>query len=101
EPELGLIETHAKSLPVKRLVAAQGNRNEPITYWLVVGDQLTSFGIGHKFATLKYGLTGRIPDGMVVRVSSIDANNEEGFKSQQAFVVQMIDALLPEHRHRL
>lgn len=94
------ITTDVKPLPVRRLVAAQGTRNEPITYWLVVGEELTSFGLGHKLATLKYGLTGKIPDGMLVRVSSIDADNEAGFKRQERFIGQMISSLKPEHQRR-
>jgi len=101
EAEVSLIQTHVKPISVRRLVAAQGVRNEPITYWLIVGDQLTSFGIGHKLTTLKYGLTGRIPDGMLVRVSSVDPNNDEAFKRQEAFVAQMITALAPEHQYLL
>ncbi len=94
------IPTDVKPLPVRRLVAAQGSRNEPITYWLVVGDELTTFGFGHKLATLKHGLTGKIPDGMLVRVSSIDADNAEGFRRQERFIAQMIASLQPEHRQR-
>ena len=101
ESEDGLIQTQLKPLPVRRLVALQGARNEPITYWLVVGDELTWFGIGHKLTTLKYGLTGRIPDGMLVRVSSIDGNVDEAFKGQELFVSEMIAALAPEHQARL
>jgi EpsI family protein len=88
-------------LPVKRMVAGQGSRNEPITYWLVVGDQLTSFGVQQRLTTLKYGLTGRIPDGMLIRVSSIDRNNESAFEMQQGFILDMLAAVSGEDRTRM
>lgn len=88
-------------LPVRRLFAVQGARTEPITYWLVVGDQQTSFGLAYKLATLKYGLTGRIPDGMLVRVSSIDADEAHADAVQDGFVRDMLAAMKDKDRVRL
>lgn len=89
------------SLPVKRLVAGAGNRNEPITYWLVIGRSVASFGYGHRLALMKYGLTGHVPDGMLVRVSSIDEDEAQAFGQQDAFLRQMLAALSPEFRRRV
>jgi len=88
-------------LPLKRLVAGVGNRNEPISYWLVIGDGLASFGYGHRIALLKYGLTGHVPDGMLVRVSSIDGDNAQAFKEQDAFLRDLLAALTPEFRRHI
>ncbi|GEM_PF-4054389 len=33
----GILLTNYGELLVQRLIATQGNRNEPITYWVVVG----------------------------------------------------------------
>lgn len=86
--------------PVKvtRLVASTGSRNEPITYWLIVGDGITTYGRGHKLATLEYGLRGKIPDGMLIRVSSIDRENSRGFAQQARFLDQMLSAMTPAAR---
>ena len=88
-------------LPVKRLLATLGTRNEPITYWLVIGDQVAAFGMQRRLATLKYGLTGHIPDGMLVRVSSIDANTEAAYRVQDDFIKTMLVALNGKDRVRL
>jgi EpsI family protein len=90
-----------RTLPINRLVAGHGARNEPISYWLVVGRNITDFGLQHKLATLKYGLTGRIPDGMLVRVSSIDENEARSFAMQDRFVREMLANLSPVHRQHL
>ncbi|MBB2484302.1 EpsI family protein [Mitsuaria sp. WAJ17] len=88
-------------LPLKRLVASQGRRHEPISYWVVVGDTLTAFGYPHRWVALRYGLQGLIPDGVLVRVSSLSADNAEGFALQAAFIRDWARALSPEARLRL
>jgi len=88
-------------LPLKRLVAGIGSRNEPISYWLVIGRSLASFGYGHRIALLKYGLTGHVPDGMLVRVSSIDDDVPHAFDEQDAFLRDLLAALTPDFRRRL
>ncbi len=94
----GELLTRYGTLPIKRLVATQGPRNEPITYWVVVGDQQTRFGLAMKLAQVKYGLTGKIPDGMLVRVSSIDRNDEQAYQLQEAFVGSMLATLSDKDR---
>lgn len=89
------------SLPVERLVAVQGSRNEPITYWITIGDKATLPGISRKLTQLSYGLTGKIPDGMLIRVSSISANANEEYRLQDQFVNAMLDAVGPTQRVRL
>ena len=88
-------------LPLKRLVAGTGSRNEPITYWLVIGRNVASFGYGHRIALLKYGLTGHVPDGMLIRVSSIDADEAGAFAAQDLFLRDMLTAMAPDFRRRI
>jgi len=94
-------EFERQPLQVKRLVAGTGNRNEPITYWLVIGRSVASFGYGHRLALLKYGLTGHVPDGLLVRVSSIDDDEPQAFEQQDAFLRDMLAALSPDFRRRI
>jgi len=90
-----------KSLPVKRVVAEMGPRIEPITYWVMVGDEITQFGYPHRWVAIRYGLKGQIPDGVLVRVSSISANNAKAYELQDGFIQQLIAALTPDQRRRL
>jgi EpsI family protein len=94
-------EFEHQPLQVKRLVAGTGGRNEPISYWLVIGRSVASFGYGHRLALLKYGLTGHVPDGLLVRVSSIDDDEPQAFEQQDAFLRDMLGALAPEFRRRI
>jgi len=97
----GSLGTTFGSLPVKRLLAQQGPRIEPITYWVTVGDRPTYVGFRQKLVQMSYGLTGKVPDGMLVRVSSIDKDQARAYGVQEHFVQQMIDAMSTEARTRL
>lgn len=89
------------SLPIRRLEAIQGPRNEPITYWITIGDKATLPGLGRKLTQISYGLTGKIPDGMLIRVSSISPNADQEYQLQDQFVNEMLDAVEPTQRVRL
>jgi EpsI family protein len=88
-------------VPVKRLVARQNARNEPITYWITIGDKAVKSGLDQKMQRFMYGLSGRIPDGMLVRVSTIGADEAGAWKVQDRFVNQMLRAVDPQARVRL
>ena len=97
----GTLLTKYGELPVKRLIAVQGNRNEPITYWVVVGDKATVTGLQQKFAQLSYGLTGKVPDGFLVRISSIDRDRQTAYQLQEEFIKSMLDAMSEKDRARI
>ncbi|MBI2289337.1 MAG: EpsI family protein, partial [Betaproteobacteria bacterium] len=97
----GTLPTPYGVLPVKRLIAVQGNRNEPITYWVVVGDKATVTGLQQKFAQLSYGLTGKVPDGFLVRISSIDPDRQAAYQLQESFIKSMLGALSEKDRARI
>lgn len=90
-----------KSLPVKRVVAAMGPRNEPITYWVMVGDEITEFGYPHRWVSIQHGLRGNIPDGVLVRVSSISQDNAQAYALQDGFIRELLQAIPVAKRHRL
>jgi EpsI family protein len=97
----GALTTRFGQVPVKRLVARQRGRNEPITYWITVGDKAIKSSFEQKIQRLAYGLAGQIPDGMLVRVSTIQADEGHAYRLQDQFVGQMLDALAVGDRVRL
>jgi EpsI family protein len=95
------LQTRFGELPVKRLVARLHQRNEPITYWITIGDKAVLSGIQQKMQRLAYGLSGKIPDGMLVRVSTIQAGEADAWRVQDRFVTEMLDVMAPRDRARL
>ncbi|MES2716508.1 MAG: exosortase-associated protein EpsI, B-type [Pseudomonadota bacterium] len=82
-------------LPVRRLMSNLGPRHEPITYWVVVGGEIVTTGIGQKLAQMRYGLRGVIADGMLVRVSSIGNDMAQGHAMQERFIADLSRQLDP------
>lgn len=97
----GTFSTGAGEIPVKRLIATQGQRIEPITYWTTVGDTVAVNGLKWKLNQLKYGLTGQIPDGLLFRISSIQANDSAAYRMQDDFSRALLGALTPEGKKRI
>ena len=71
------------------------------TYWVSVGNQVVTTGIGQKLAQMRYGLRGVIADGMLVRVSSIDADMDRAHALQAAFLGELSLALYAKSLNRL
>ena len=86
------------SLPVVRMVARQKSRIEPITYWITVGNQTVTGGLDKKLAEMRYGLTGKVPDGLLFRVSSIDPEAEHAYSSQARFIAELHTSLDEKRR---
>ena len=97
----GSLDTGLGVLPVKRLFAVAGARQEPITYWITVGRKATMPGMQQRLQELRYGLSGTVPDGMLVRVSSIDGEAASAYALQDRFVRALLAALDAPARERL
>lgn len=82
-----------RSLRVRRLVTQLGGRVEPLTYWITVGERITISGTEQKLAQLSYSTRGVVPDGMLVRVSSIDRDSGKAFMVQQGFIAALALAI--------
>ncbi|MBX9895785.1 MAG: EpsI family protein [Nitrosomonas sp.] len=93
--------TQYGKFPIKRLMAVKGSRNEPITYWVTIGNKAVLPGIEEKLQQLRYGLTGDVPDGMLVRVSTIDTNKEKAYQLQDIFIQDLLSTIADRERTRL
>lgn len=99
--QLGLIELPGRRLPVTRLVATMPERQEPITYWRLMGDQVVADERRFRFDQIGAGLRGRgIDDGLLVRVSSIGADVETAWRTQAGFVQALDRAQTEAQRQR-
>jgi EpsI family protein len=93
---LATLNVAGRSIPVRNLMSHLGARHEPITYWVVVGGEIVTSGIGQKLAQMRYGLRGVIADGMLVRVSSINSRADEGYRLHAKFIADIAGSL-PDH----
>jgi len=100
--EASLLATPYGSIPVRRLFTSKGSRVEPLTYWVRIGDKTVRESRWQwKLTELNYTLTGRIPDGLIFRVSSIDPDQIRANQLQDQFINQLLQAVSPAERKRL
>ena len=86
---------------MRRLLAVQGSPNEPITYWITIDDKIALPGLQRKILQLRNGLTGKVPDGMLVRVSSFSRDNDAAYRAQDKFVGELLSAMSEADRIRV
>jgi len=91
--EVGHLRIGPRDIPVRRLLTQRDWRYEPVTYWIAVGHEVVTTGVGQKLAQMRYGLRGVIADGMLVRVSSIDADGAHAHALQAEFLDELARAL--------
>lgn len=96
-----LLELDSKKLNVQRLIAYKGSRVEPITYWIRVGDVSDFRSFRLKLEKLKFGLSGKIPDGLLFRVSSLGKNEVLEYKTQDEFISALINVLGDDAKFQL
>ncbi len=99
--EKDIFSTGEGKIPVKRLLAKQGARVEPITYWTTIGDTVAIKGLQWKIYQIKYGLTGEIPDGLLYRISSIQPDESAAYRMQDDFSRSLLGALSQEGKVRI
>ena len=95
------VDTTVGQIPALRLVAKLGTRTEPITYWIRVGDSLTRGWFEQKMAALGYGLSGKIPDGLLFRISTISNDEQDSYRIQQEFLQSFLQSVKSEDRYWL
>lgn len=89
------------ALPLRRLHAERPGRSEPVSYWLTVGDQAALPGLDRKLAQMRQLLSGQIPDGVLVRVSSIDPQPRDAWRQHDRFITDLLSSLSTSGRERL
>lgn len=95
------LETGEGPIPITRIETTLGQRNEPVTYWITIGDAVIASSIDKKVTELSYGLQGKIPDGLLFRISSIDPDSARAFLAQKDFAGQLLAALHPQSRKKI
>ena len=90
-----------KTIQATQLETHMAQRYEPVTFWSAIGTTVTSSVLQKRLIEFRYAMTGRIPDGFLVRASSIDKNSANAFAMQNRFVNDLMRAVAPENRARL
>jgi len=94
------LEVAGRTIPVTRMVATRGERVEPVTYWFTMGDRVV-LGRGERLRVqIESGFAGRVPDGMLVRISSLSPDANGAFASQARFAETVFGNVGPKDAPR-
>jgi EpsI family protein len=88
----------AAPLKVAHVIAERESRFEPISYWMRVGHDITTGVVDRQWIRLKYGLSGIIPDGALIRVSTIGLPQKASYELQDQFIRELLAAISPQDR---
>jgi EpsI family protein len=94
----GVMHLGGTDLPVMRLVGQLGNRVEPITYWMRIGNDVVRGWLEQNRVRLAYGLRGQIPDGLLFRVSMISGDLTASYQVQDLFVSTLLGSMSKPNR---
>ena len=86
-------------LKVAHIIAERESRFEPISYWMRVGNDITTGVLDRQLIRLKYGLRGIIPDGALMRVSTVGLPKDASYQLQDQFIRDLLSAVAPEDRN--
>jgi EpsI family protein len=95
------IQVGSRGIQATRLVATKNGRIEPITYWFTIGRSVVQGHFKRLLIQIQFALNGEIPDGMLVRVSSIDAESQRAYDAQLAFLNQLTKFLPADAQDRI
>ena len=93
-----------RSVALTRLIAQSSNRVEPVTYWIRIGEEISQSAWQSRLAILREGLRGRIPDGILVRVSTPYPKGQlapHGYGIHSEFLRDLLSSLEPRAQRLL
>jgi EpsI family protein len=88
-------------VPARALTASSAQRVEQILYWTRIGEHLPTDGREQRIAKLEDQLAGIVPDGVLVRISMIADDAEQGLALNRAFATDLMKAIPARNRSML
>lgn len=89
------LDDHTKVVAYQ-LLARNQQRVEPVTYWVRIGDRISRNAWESRMEIFREGLLGKIPDGLLVRVSTALRPNDSrdaAYRQHSAFLDDLWQAV--------
>ena len=100
-PQSFLIAADTAPIPGMRLLVRERSRLEAVSYWIRIGDQYTNNPWLTRAYIFTEGLKGRSTDGMLVRVSTLIATDneaDEAYVRQERFMADLVASVSEQQR---
>lgn len=89
---------HGRSIPVRRFTASSDTREEQVLYWTRIGQELPVSWAEQRLAVVRSNLDGFVPDGLLVRLSTISSDVRAAQDTLQRFAATLLGQLGPRQR---
>jgi len=93
-----LVRLPSGPIPTMSMAATNGSRTEQLVYWTRVGEHMPMSWRQQRMAVAVDNLKGRIPDAVMVRVSTISNNRNAALQSIDEFIGAMLASMNPDVR---
>jgi EpsI family protein len=92
----GTVDIGSAHVRTRSLVAKAAERLENVTYWTRIGEYLPTTQAEQREDKLKTALAGIIPDGILVRASSLGEDSERSLALNHGFLRDLVLAIDPK-----
>jgi len=90
-----------RSLPSRSFTANSDTRVEQVLYWTRIGEMVPTGWWSQRLAVVRSNLHGRIPDGLLVRLSTVSNDTDQAQATLKQFTRAMLEAMTPATRRML
>jgi EpsI family protein len=90
-----------RSVSARAVTAAAPGRIEQILYWTRIGSDFPTSSLAQRWSILRHSIRGSLPDGTLVRISTIDPNRARAVRSLRTFAASLVGSGSPRLRELL
>jgi exosortase B len=87
-----------------QMLAKNRDRVEAVSYWVRIGDIFPRSASQSRWYIFRQGMSGKVPDGILVRASSVQTGadgTDRAYQTQHQFLGDLVNALPPESKRLL
>ena len=95
------VSTRFGDLKSVRMKTRMGERTEPLTFFVRVGDKVVRGSKERNLARLSMGVKGYVVDGMLLRVSEMSRDVDRSYALQNQFIQNLLDSVSAQGRRAL
>ena len=88
-------------IPGRSMVAVSNMRTEQILYWTRIGEFLPVTGAEQRWARLRTEMSGTVPDGILVRLSTVGTDADRALELNRRLAGDLMKAVGPDARRVL
>ena len=88
-------------VPARSFTARSDTRVEHVLYWTRIGDTLPVNWTAQRLAVMRSNLAGSVPDGLLVRLSTVSDHVAQSEEMLEGFARAMLSAIGPRGRRML